>query len=81
MALGLFIMVINRASGMVVPATTKYLMDNVFIQGQWNLLPTLAMAAGAATLVDAVTSFATRRSSAWRRSARSPTCARTSKRT
>ncbi len=58
MALGLFIMVINRAAGMVVPATTKYLMDNVFIKGQWDLLPKLAMAAGLATLVDAVTSFA-----------------------
>jgi ABC-type multidrug transport system fused ATPase/permease subunit len=58
MALGLFIMVINRAAGMVVPATTKFLMDNVFIQGHWDLLPKLAMAAGLATLVDAVTSFA-----------------------
>jgi subfamily B ATP-binding cassette protein MsbA len=58
MALGLFIMVINRAAGMVVPATTKYLIDNVFLQKHWDLLPKLALAAGLATLVDAVTSFA-----------------------
>jgi subfamily B ATP-binding cassette protein MsbA len=33
-------------------------MDDVITQGHWELLPTLAMAAGAATLVDAGTAFA-----------------------
>jgi len=58
MALGLGLMIINRLSGLVLPTTTKYLMDDVISQGHWELLPTLAMAAGTATLVDAGTAFA-----------------------
>jgi ATP-binding cassette, subfamily B, putative efflux pump len=58
MALGLVLMLINRVSGLVLPTTTKYLMDDVITQGHWDLLPMLALAAGAATLVDASTAFA-----------------------
>ncbi|MBI3491217.1 MAG: hypothetical protein HY047_05460, partial [Acidobacteria bacterium] len=58
LALGLFLMLINRLSGLVLPTTTKYLMDDVITKGHWDLLPTLALAVGAATLVDAATSFA-----------------------
>jgi ABC-type multidrug transport system fused ATPase/permease subunit len=58
LALGLGLMLINRLSGFVLPATTKFLMDDVITQGHWELLPTLAMAAGAATVVDATTAFA-----------------------
>jgi subfamily B ATP-binding cassette protein MsbA len=58
LALGLGLMLINRLSGFVLPTTTKYLMDDVITQGHWDLLPTLAMAAGAATVVDASTAFA-----------------------
>jgi ATP-binding cassette, subfamily B, putative efflux pump len=58
LALGLFLMLINRLSGMVLPTTTKYLMDNVITRGQWDLLPTLALAAISATIVDAATAFA-----------------------
>jgi ABC-type multidrug transport system fused ATPase/permease subunit len=58
LALGLAIMVVNRMAGLVLPWTTKYLMDNVVIQHQWDLLPKLAFAVGVATVVDAVSSFA-----------------------
>src|SRR5437763_330581 len=58
LGVGLAVMVINRLSGLVLPATTKYLMDDVVGKQNWALLPKLAMAAGAATLVDVVTSFA-----------------------
>ncbi len=51
-------MLINRLAGFVLPATTKYLMDDVIGQGHWELLPTLAFAAGAATIVDAGSAFA-----------------------
>ena len=51
-------MVVNRAAGLVLPFTSKYLMDNVIGKGQWDLLPRLAMAAAAATVVDAASSFA-----------------------
>jgi ABC-type multidrug transport system fused ATPase/permease subunit len=58
LTLGLGLMLINRLAGFVLPTTTKYLMDDVIGQGHWELLPTLAMAAGAATIVDASTAFA-----------------------
>jgi len=51
-------MLVSRLSGMVLPTTTKYLMDDVISKGHWELLPKLALAAGLATLVDAGTSFA-----------------------
>ena len=58
LSLGLAVMVVDRLSGLVMPWTTKYLMDNVIIQHQWDLLPKLALAAGAATIVGTITSFA-----------------------
>ncbi len=56
--LGLVLMIINRLSGLVLPATTKYFVDDVIARGRWELLPQLALAAGGATLVDAATAFA-----------------------
>src|SRR5439155_2935429 len=47
----------SRLSDLVLPTTSKYLMDDVIAQKHWELLPTLALAAGAATIVSAVTSF------------------------
>ncbi len=58
LALGLALMIANRLSGLVLPTTTKYLMDDVIQQKHWELLPTLAFAVAAATLVDAGTAFA-----------------------
>ena len=58
LAVGLGLMFINRLSGFVLPTTTKYLMDDVITHGHWELLPTLALAAGAATAVDAGSAFA-----------------------
>jgi subfamily B ATP-binding cassette protein MsbA len=43
---------------LVLPGTSKYLIDDVIGQGRAELLMPLAFAAGAATLVQAVTSFA-----------------------
>jgi subfamily B ATP-binding cassette protein MsbA len=57
LSLGLALMLINRLSGLVLPTTTKYLMDDVISKGNWDLLPKLALAAGLATTVDAVTAF------------------------
>jgi len=58
LALGLFLMLLNRLSGLVLPATSKYLIDDVIGRQQGELLGWLAFAAGAATLVQAATSFA-----------------------
>jgi subfamily B ATP-binding cassette protein MsbA len=57
LSVGLLLMVVNRLAGLVLPTTSKYLMDNVVLRNQWDLLPRLALAAGAATLVESVTSF------------------------
>jgi ABC-type multidrug transport system fused ATPase/permease subunit len=58
LTLGLLLMIINRLSGLVLPATTKYFVDDVIGRGRWELLPQLALAAGGATLLDAATAFA-----------------------
>jgi subfamily B ATP-binding cassette protein MsbA len=57
LALGLALMLVNRLSGLVLPATSKFLIDDVIGRGRADLLMPLAFAAGAATLVDAVTAF------------------------
>ena len=51
-------MLVNRLAGLVLPATSKYLIDDVIGKRRAELLMPLALAAGAATLVQAVTSFA-----------------------
>ncbi len=58
LTVGLLLMLANRLTGLVLPATSKYLVDDVIGKHRADLLPTLALAAGAATLVQAVTSFA-----------------------
>ena len=57
LGLGLVLMVINQVAGLVLPATSKFLIDEVIAKRRTELLVTLALAAGAATLVQAVTSF------------------------
>ncbi len=42
----------------MLPASSKYLVDEVIIKHRSELLSTIAIAAGAATVVQAVTSFA-----------------------
>jgi ABC-type multidrug transport system fused ATPase/permease subunit len=58
LGLGIALMLVNRISGLVLPATSKYLIDDVVGNRRADLLMPLALAAGAATLVQAVTSFA-----------------------
>jgi subfamily B ATP-binding cassette protein MsbA len=57
LALGLGLMMVNRLAGLVLPASSKYLIDHVIGQRRADLLGVIAAAAGAATLVQAVTSF------------------------
>ena len=58
LALGLGLMLISRAAGLVAPFSTKYFMDDIIAQQQWNLLPQLALAIGVAAIIDAACSFA-----------------------
>lgn len=57
LALGLFLMLINRLAGLVLPASSKYLIDDVILKQRGNLLVPLALAAGVATLIQALTTF------------------------
>ncbi|MGB7924108.1 MAG: ABC transporter ATP-binding protein [Pyrinomonadaceae bacterium] len=58
LALGMVLMIVNRLVGLVLPASSKYLIDEVIIKGRADLLTWLALAAGGATLIQGVTSFA-----------------------
>src|SRR5258708_26009010 len=57
LGLGLALMLVNRVAGLVLPATTKYLIDDVIGKHRAELLVPLALAAGGATILQAITSF------------------------
>ncbi len=58
LSIGLALMLVNRLSGLVLPASSKYLIDDVIGKGRGDLLAPIALAAGAAVLVQAVTAYA-----------------------
>ena len=58
LAFGFVLMAVNRAAGLVLPGSTKFLVDNVIGKRQMQLLAPLALAVVAATLVQGATSFA-----------------------
>ena len=58
LALGLGLMLVNRLAGLVLPSTSKFLIDEVVGNQRTELLATLAIAVGIATLVQATSSFA-----------------------
>ncbi|MBL8802307.1 MAG: ABC transporter ATP-binding protein [Planctomycetes bacterium] len=58
LALGLVLLVVNRLTGLVLPTSSKFLIDEVVANRRTELLTTLAWAGGAATLVQALTGFA-----------------------
>jgi ABC-type multidrug transport system fused ATPase/permease subunit len=55
---GFVLMVINRVSGLVLPYSTKYLLDNVVREKQIHLLLPLVLAVVGATAVQGLSSFA-----------------------
>ena len=56
--LGLLLILVNRLSGLVLPASTKYLVDDVIRKGHTQLLWTLVTAVAVAVTIQAATSFA-----------------------
>ncbi|NOT08342.1 MAG: ABC transporter ATP-binding protein [Gemmatimonadales bacterium] len=58
LAIGFLIMIVNRLAGLVLPASTKYLIDDVITSGNRSLLTPLAGAVILATLIQAASSFA-----------------------
>jgi subfamily B ATP-binding cassette protein MsbA len=58
LAVGMLLMVINRVSGLVLPASTKYLVDDVITKKRFQLLYPLVGVVLAATIIQGLTSFA-----------------------
>ncbi|HYM22536.1 MAG TPA: ABC transporter ATP-binding protein [Vicinamibacterales bacterium] len=58
LAVGLALMVVNRVTGLVLPYTSKFLIDDVIGKHREDLLMPLAAVAIAATLIQGGTSFA-----------------------
>src|ERR1700752_989469 len=57
LALGLLLMLVNRLAGLVLPGSSRYIVDHVIGERRPELLGVIAAAVGAATLVAALTSF------------------------
>src|SRR5215831_689005 len=57
LALGFVLMAINRVASLVLPYSTRFLIDNVIAKHQVNLLKPIVFGVLAATLVQGVTSF------------------------
>src|SRR5229473_2854479 len=57
LALGFVLMAVNRVAGLVLPASTKYFVDNVISKRQVQLLTPIVLAVLAATLLQGLTSF------------------------
>lgn len=57
LALGFVLMVVNRLAGLVLPASPKYLVDDIIGKHHVNLLWPLVLAVMGATLVQGLTSF------------------------
>jgi subfamily B ATP-binding cassette protein MsbA len=58
LAFGMVLMAINRVSGLVLPASTKYLVDDILGKRHYALLRPLILAVVGATVVQGITSFA-----------------------
>src|SRR3989337_526720 len=54
---GLILIVISRLSGLVLPGATKFLMDDVIVKRDLEMLKYLLIAVVAAIIVQAITSF------------------------
>jgi ABC-type multidrug transport system fused ATPase/permease subunit len=57
LAIGLGLMMISRLAGLVLPFSSKYVVDEVIGKQRHDLLLPIAIAGGAATAIQAVTSF------------------------
>src|SRR5438874_6427484 len=57
LALGFVLMAVNRICGLVLPASTKYFVDNVINLRQLELLTPIVLAVLGATIIQGLTSF------------------------
>lgn len=57
LAIGAGLMLVSRSAGLVLPASTKFLVDEVLINQRFEWLTWIALAVGLATVVQGVTGF------------------------
>jgi ABC-type multidrug transport system fused ATPase/permease subunit len=57
LAVGSMLMLISRLASMVLPASTKFIGDEVFVNKRYDLIKWIALAIGISTLVQGITSF------------------------
>ncbi len=57
LGLGLVVLAVGRVAGLVPPATSRFLINDVIGEGRMDLLPKIALVAGGAILVQALTSW------------------------
>src|SRR5215207_7160679 len=58
LGIGLALMVVNRLSGLVLPASSKYVIDEVLAKQRGDLLVWIALGTAVAVLISAATTFA-----------------------
>lgn len=58
LGIGFTLMLVNRAAGLVLPGSSKFLIDNVIPNEDLRMLTLIAVAVAGATIVQASTSFA-----------------------
>ena len=58
LALGGVLMLLSRLSGLVLPGSSQYLIDEIIIKQKTEMLKWIALAVGASTIVQAVSTFA-----------------------
>lgn len=55
--LGLILIIISRLASLVLPGASKYLMDNIIIDKDFEMLKLLLLVVGASIIIQAITSF------------------------
>jgi ABC-type multidrug transport system fused ATPase/permease subunit len=58
LALGSVLLLVSRLSGLVLPASMKFIADEIFLKQQYQYLTWVAIAIGGATLIQGTTGFA-----------------------
>src|SRR5262252_2416728 len=58
LGIGLSLMLVSRLSGLALPASTKWLLDDVIGKRQPEMLLPIVLVVGSATLIQAISSFA-----------------------
>ena len=55
---GSILLLVSRLAGMVLPASTKYIGDEVFTKQRYDLIKWIALVIGISTIIQGITSFA-----------------------